>query len=319
LSRNVLKLSPEPIKELYNILEVTFDPLTLCATVSPLFQSLQTDDSYASYLPLLQHALLSRLLSQLSQVYSSIKIDKLLELVSPLRATTTEGSSVFDDEQVEAYVMGCARRGELNIRVDHAAGSITFVDGTFSIIEDPSSSSMASANADAIQPSTSEVVRTRLSSLATCLHNSLTTLYPPTPLSVEEQQAKFTALVVAAQAERKALQLRRSIVARRRELAIELAARKEKEEASRRAELSRKEKDEEERRRAEEARRREVERARKEIEAIRNEEARKLAQSLKEKGTLKVDVNVSYSSFFRSSVVFTSWPCRRWRISARTI
>ncbi|KIP03308.1 hypothetical protein PHLGIDRAFT_111050 [Phlebiopsis gigantea 11061_1 CR5-6] len=304
LSRNVLKLSPEPIKELYNILEVTFDPLTLCSTIAPLFQSLGDDSSYAPYLPLLQHALLSRLLSQLSQVYSSIKIDNLLELVAPLRASTAEGSSFFDAEQVEAYVMGCARRGELNIRVDHGLGSITFVDGTFSIIEDPSSSTMASTSA--IQPSTSEVVRTRLSGLATCLHNSLATLYPPAPLAEEEQQAKFSALVAAAQAERKALQLRRSIVARRRELAIELAARKEKEEASRRAELSRKEKDEQERRRAEEARTREVERARREIEAIRNEEARKLAQSLKEKGTLKVDVtemeNLSTDNLMRLQV-----------------
>lgn len=276
---------------MYNILEVTFDPLTLCSTIAPLFQSLSTDTSYAPYLPLLQHALLSRLLSQLSQVYSSIKIDNLLELVAPLRASTTEGTSVFDEEQIEAYVMGCARRGELNIRVDHAAGSITFVDGTFSVVEDPSSSTMASASP--IQPSTSETVRTRLSELATCLHNSITTLFPPTPLPEEEQQAKFASLVAAAHSERKALQLRRSIVARRRELAIELAARKDKEQASRRAELSRKEKEEEERRRAEEARKREVERAKREIEAIRNEEARKLAQSLKEKGTLKVDVNVS--------------------------
>ncbi|GJE94121.1 hypothetical protein PsYK624_102890 [Phanerochaete sordida] len=304
LSRNVLKLSPEPIKQLYNILEVEFDPLTLCSTIAPLFQSLQSDTGYSQYLPLLQHALLSRLLSQLSQVYSSIKIDNLLELVAPLRASTTETSSVFDEEQVEAYVMGCARRGELNIRVDHAAGSISFVDGTFSVIEDPSSSSMAATGA--IQPSTSEVVKTRLSALATCLHNSLAAVYPPAPLSADAQQAQFTALVAAAQAERKALQVRRAVVARRRELASELAARKEKEETSRRAEASRKEKEEAERRRVEDARRKEVERARKEIEAIRTEEARKLAQSLKEKGTLKVDVaemeNLSTDNLMRLQV-----------------
>ncbi|EKM51355.1 uncharacterized protein PHACADRAFT_263445 [Phanerochaete carnosa HHB-10118-sp] len=304
LSRNVLKLSPEPIKQLYNILEVTFDPLTLCSTIAPLFQSLQSDASYSQYLPLLQHALLSRLLLQLSQVYSSIKVDNLLELIAPLRASSTEGSSVFDEEQIEAYVMGCARRGELNIRVDHSAGSITFVDTTFSAVEDPSSST--TANAAAIQPSTSEVVKTRLNSLATCLHNSLATLFPPEPLSEERQQAEFAALMAAAQAERKALQVRRAIVARRRELGIELAARKEKEETSRRAELSRKEKEEQERRRVAEARQKEVERARKEIEAIRTEEARKLAQSLKEKGTLKVDVtemeNLSTDNLMRLQV-----------------
>ena len=43
----------------------------------------------------------------------------------------------------------------------------------------------------------------------------------------------------------------------------------------------------------EEVRRRERERAQKEIQNIRNEEVKKLAQSLKEKGNLKVDINVS--------------------------
>ncbi|EED79597.1 predicted protein [Postia placenta Mad-698-R] len=102
---------------------------------------------------------------------------------------------------------------------------------------------------------------------------------------------RFVALVSAAQAERKALQLRRALVARRRELLSELSVRKEKEEASRRAELTRREKEEEARRVTEEARKKEQDRARREIEIIRNEEARKLAQSLKEKGTLKVDLN----------------------------
>jgi translation initiation factor 3 subunit A len=291
LSRNVLKLSPEPIRALYNILEVSFDPLSLCSSTAPLFSELASDDSYAPYLPLLQRAVLSRLLSQLSQVYSSIQISNLLELVAPLRPSSEEEPSVFDAEAVEAYVMGCARRGELNILVNHAAGSISFVDSTFGAVEDPSSSTMT--NASAIQPSTSDVVRTRLNDLATCLHNSIATLFPPPVLSEEEQQTKFSTLVSAAQAERKALQLRRSIVARRRELLAELSARKEKEEASRRAEANRKERDEEARRALEEVRKKELERQRKEIETIRVEEAKKLAQSLKEKGSLKVDINVS--------------------------
>ena len=176
----MLKLSPELIKALYNILEVTFDPLSLGASTAPLFAALAKDSSYAPYLPLLQHAVLSRLLSQLSQVYSSIQISNLLELVSPLRSQTEESPGIFDAEQVEAYVMGCARRGELNILVDHAAGSITFVDSTFSAVEDSPSSNMTSTGA--IQPSTSEIVRTRLSQLASCLHNSLEFLYPRTIL-----------------------------------------------------------------------------------------------------------------------------------------
>ncbi|KAH9939625.1 uncharacterized protein BXZ73DRAFT_88865 [Epithele typhae] len=289
LSRNVLRLSPASVKSLYNVLEVTFDPLTLCASVAPLLQNLAEDTLYSSYIPLLQHALLSRLLSQLSQVYSTVKIDKLLEFAAPLRDIKVEGGSSYDDEQIEAYIMGCARRGELNVRVDHAAGSITFADSAFAVVEDPNSST-SMANSGAVQPSTSEFVRTRLSSVALTLHNSLATIYPPTALSEQEQQTKFAALVAAAQTERKALQIRRAIVARRRELLSELSVRKEKEEASRRAEFARRQQEEEARKAVLELRNKEAERVRKEMERVRIEEAKKLAQSMKEKGTLKVDI-----------------------------
>lgn len=315
LARNALKLSPSSVKSLYNVLEVTFDPLTLCSAVTPLLNDLHNDPAYAAYVPLLQRALLSRLLSQLSQVYSSVKIAHLLELVAPLREIQVDGSNRYDEEQIEAYVMGCARRGELSIRVDHAVGSITFVDNTYTTHEDPSSSTSFPSN-NAVQPSTSEFVRTRLSRLATCLHNSVSRLYPPVPLSEEEKQAKFSALVNAANAERNALQVRRALVARRRELLSELSVRKEKEEASRRAELSRRERDEEARKALEEQKRRESERQKRDIENIRIEETKKLAQSLKEKGRLKVDIAVSslYANHKRNFL-----HCfRMWKTSIRT-
>ncbi|EPQ53116.1 hypothetical protein GLOTRDRAFT_107210 [Gloeophyllum trabeum ATCC 11539] len=286
LSRNALKLSPSFVKELYNVLEVTFDPLTLGFTVAPLFKTLANEPSYAPYLPLLQRALLSRLLAQLSQVYSSIKIDNLLELVAPLRDETIDGSHVYDENQVEAFVMGCARRGELNVKVDHAAGSLTFIDDAF----EPGASSTALSKEVQIQPSHADEVRTRLSRMAICLHNSLNAVYPPPVPSQEEQEAKFAALVEAANAEREALRIRRALVTRRRELLSELSARKEKEEASRRATISRREKEEEAKRAMMDVRRREMERAKKEIENIRNEEARKLAESLKARGRLNVDI-----------------------------
>ncbi|KAJ8515451.1 hypothetical protein ONZ45_g7124 [Pleurotus djamor] len=293
LSRDVLRLAPESIKSLYNILEVTFDPLSLCSSISPLFQSLLEDTSYAPYLPLLQRALLSRLLSQLSQVYSTIKISQLHDLINPLKEFSV--GPTFDEVQVEAYVMGCARRGELAIRVDHAAGSISFVDDAFGSSEEASTSASASTSTweSRVQPSTSELVRTRLSSIATCLHNSLLVIEPPSPPpSKEEQQEKVAHLVAAAQTERKALQVRRALVARRRELLSELSVRKEKEESSRKAEVARKAKEEEDRRTREEVRRRERERTQREIETIRADEAKKLAMAMVERGQLKgVDVD----------------------------
>ena len=309
MSRNVLKLSPPSIKSLYNVLEVTFDPLSLCASIAPLLQKLSADEAYSPYLSLLQRALLSRLLSQLSQVYSTIKIDSLLSLVAPLKSAGLEGS--FDEEQVEAYIMGCARRGELNVRVDHKDGSITFVDDPFVPNDDalPSTSTSSSSSSSvprevSIQPSTADLVRTRLSRVAVCLRDSLNAIEEiPKGPTAEEQGTTFKNLVIAVESERKALQLRRALVARRRELLSELSVRKEKEESSRRAELSRREKEEDERRMREDLRRKEVERTKKEIESIRIDVAKKYAQSLVDKGILKPnDVDVSCPFFHFISV-----------------
>ncbi|KAL4071925.1 hypothetical protein J3A83DRAFT_4237514 [Scleroderma citrinum] len=285
LSRDVLRLSPASIKTLYNLLEVSFDPLTLCTSTAPILATLCANDTpYTGYWPLLARALLSRLLAQLSQVYSTLKLSTLLRLVEPVDG--------FGAEQVEAYLMGCTRRGELRVRVDHASETITFVDEAFTHVDDSAQVS-TSGRETTVQPSSAEIVRTRLSTLAGVLHNALRVI-EPTPVDedpVATQNARFGELVAAANAERRALALRRAIVARRRELLSELSVRKEKEEASRRAEMSRVKKAMEEQREKEETRKRELERARKEIETIRTEEAKKLAQDLIKRSGLKVSAN----------------------------
>ncbi|KAF9530713.1 hypothetical protein CPB83DRAFT_850177 [Crepidotus variabilis] len=290
LSRDVLKLSSPTIKSLYNVLEVTFDPLTLCKNITPLLQSLATDDAYSQYLTLLQRALLSRLLSQLSQVYSTIKISNLLALVTPLKEAGLEGS--FDEVQAEAYIMGCARRGELNVRVDHKDGSITFVDDPFILHHEQASTSGTSSSSNSkeppIQPSTAELVRTRLSRVAQSLHTSLRIIDGQSYLSEEDDpDAKFKSLAVATESERKALQVRRALVARRRELLSELSVRKEKEESSKRAEQTRRDKEEEAKRAQEEQKKKAIARARKEIEDIKIDQAKQYAQTLVDKGLLK--------------------------------
>jgi len=310
----VLKLASENVRSLYIILEVTFDPLTLCTNVAPLFRALSEDTSYARYLPLLQRALLSRLISQLAQVYSSITIDNLLAPLRPRRDTLAYcggDPTIYEPEQIEAYIMRGTHTGELNVRVDHASGTLQFVDDPFSGFDDLQGSS--SSHGIVVQPSAASLVRTRLSGIAGALTHALAILEPPPVPSAEEQRARVAALITAADAERKALQLRRAIVARRRELLSELAARKEKEEQSRRSEESRQAKFDETRRAVEDARRREIERARAEIQQRRNEEARQLAQSLKERGNLKVDIDVSsriLSRFYHSDDVY-ALGCRK--------
>ena len=77
---------------------------------------------------------------------------------------------------------------------------------------------------------------------------------------------------------------------------------KEKEEQSCRSEESAKY--DETRRAVEDAHRCEIERARAEIQELKNEEARQLARSLRERGNLKVDVDVSRVSILKAGGLF---------------
>ncbi|KAG8696333.1 eukaryotic translation initiation factor 3 subunit A [Ceratobasidium sp. 394] len=265
LARNTLKLSPASVRSLHNLLEVTFQPLTLCASVAPIVAELAQDPSYAPYLPLVHRAVLSRLFTQLSEVYSSVRIPHIFELVSPLNANITpetpglNAEAPYTPERIELFVMGCAKRGELRVFVEHIEGNITFVEDT--------------------------LPRTRVSELANALHTTLLKISPPPAIDAQE---KFAALVAGAQEDRRRLLIQRAVVARRRELVSELLVRREREEASRRADAARRERAEEEQRALLERRERERARVQKEIENVRKEEARKLADQLKARGNLKV-------------------------------
>ncbi|KAJ7199603.1 translation initiation factor eIF3a [Mycena pura] len=303
LTRDVLRHAPAPIKQLYDVLEVTFDPLTLCSAVSPILAELRVTPDYAAYVPLLQRAVLSRLLSQLAQVYASVRIAFVMELVAPLRECeltpepTTDheggGKNAFDPEQIEGYIMGCARRGELSVRVDHADGSIAFVDDPFAdaigLGDEQRDRDTAALDAEAtVQSPVAELVRTRLRRVATCLHNALEVLEPSAvPEDEASQQARFTELAAEVRKERKALQLRRALVARRRELLSELSVRKEKEEAIRRADVSRRENEDKLKRAKEDAKRRELERVQKIQEEMKLEDAKRYVNHLLQTGILK--------------------------------
>lgn len=232
---------------------------------------------------------------QLSEVYSSVKISHVLELVAPLNAgpstaaaTTEDGQAVtqihYDHPHIEAFVMGCAQRGELQVRVDHAQGSVTFAAPTFS-----------STTPGLATPSTAVPdIRHRLSRLVTSLSESISYISPPTAQapSEEQQQQALSSLVEAANEERARLALNRTLAARRVELLAELTARRNKEESSRKLEATRRAQEEEERRVAELKKQREREMIQLELESVKKQEAKKLAETLLEKGTLKVDVKV---------------------------
>ncbi|KAJ7431412.1 hypothetical protein B0H11DRAFT_2262047 [Mycena galericulata] len=96
LSPGALALAPPPpppppaITRLYQVLEGTFDALSLCAEIAPVMRELKAEGDYALDVPLLERVVLSHLLSQLAQVYASFRIDFVTELVKPLRELAVE-------------------------------------------------------------------------------------------------------------------------------------------------------------------------------------------------------------------------------------
>ncbi|KAJ7661710.1 hypothetical protein B0H17DRAFT_1337152 [Mycena rosella] len=277
LARGVLALAPPTIARLYSALEASFDPLALCGAVAPILAELRGGE-YAEYVPLLQRAVLSRLLAQLAQVYASVRIAFVLELVAPLVEPETEGTaptegepeapskSPFSPPQIESYIMSCARRGELAVRVDHAAGSIAFLDDAFADLEGPRARRCGRGAGErrggGAHAGWARGARAR-------------------------KAADVAGLAAQVQTERKALALRRALVARRRELLAELGARREKEEAARRAEAGRREREDEAKRAKEEARRKEIARVQKIQEDMKMQDAERYKAALVEKGILK--------------------------------
>ncbi|KAJ7462271.1 hypothetical protein B0H11DRAFT_1923291 [Mycena galericulata] len=59
-------LAPPAISRLYQVLEVTFHPLSLCAEIALVLRELKAEEDYALYIPLLERAVLNRLI-QLAQ------------------------------------------------------------------------------------------------------------------------------------------------------------------------------------------------------------------------------------------------------------
>lgn len=72
---NVINLASPQLLDLYNCLEVEFNPLMLCSRVHDVIKSLEAEENspLQQYVPALQNVTLVRLLRQIAQVYQTIE------------------------------------------------------------------------------------------------------------------------------------------------------------------------------------------------------------------------------------------------------
>ncbi|KAL2888327.1 Eukaryotic translation initiation factor 3 subunit A [Ceratocystis lukuohia] len=275
MSKSMLKRALPEIRELYNILEVDFHPLSICKKISPILSKIGEDEEMAKYIQPLQQVILTRLFQQLSQVYDTVDLEfvqKLANFPEPYQVTRAT---------IEKFIMNGNKKGDLAIRMNHATGVLSFDNDVFSSVKATHSGSAAgSAEAEGsiqrLQSTPSDIIRSQLTRLAKSLY---TTCYYIDP---EFSQARINAREAAlkraregAEAEHLQVLARRDVIQKRNDAAFEQQAKKEKEAATQKRMLEQQLQEAEARRLANEQREREERRLKAERDRVRREEVQK--------------------------------------------
>jgi translation initiation factor 3 subunit A len=255
--------------------------LTACKVIAPLVDSISKDEDYAPYIRALKPVVLARLLQSLSEVYSTISISYVMGLVKPFAS----GPWATNEKDLETFLMGASQRGELGVAVDHISKAITFQHEQ--AVKPVVLSEVSNLQDIAATGQTSQIAR-----LALALQNTIQYLNPSVLEDAKQARAKaFARALAEAEDERKAAVHRQAIVDRRRQKLEEINSRRQREENDAKVARAREAAVEAAAREAEAYKQREKDRVQKEIDTIRNAEAKKLAETLKARGGLKVDLD----------------------------
>ncbi|KAK7514730.1 hypothetical protein IWZ03DRAFT_223769 [Phyllosticta citriasiana] len=292
LSKGLLRKCRPEIRDLYNILEVDFHPLSICQKISPILTQIGTDPEMQKYVLPLQQVILTRLFQQLSQVYESVDLKFVLGL-----AQFPEPFQVSSDT-IEKFIMNGCKKGDLAIRIDHASGVLTFDSDVFSSAKalhpgsGAGSAESETGTVQRLQSTPAEIVRSQLTRLAKSLY--VTCQYVDPSFNEERQKAKAAAQARAAEGaekEHREALARREVIERKKQTAASVLAQKEKDEATRRRIAQQQAAAAEAQRLAEEKKAREAARLKAEQERIKREEIEKQLNELKS-GVKGVDLDL---------------------------
>ena len=290
LSKGLLSRVRPEIRDLYNILEVDFHPLSICKKISPILTKIGTDEEMKKYVLPLQQVILTRLFQQLSQVYESVQLSfvtKLAQFPEPFQVTPA---------QIEKFIMNGCKKGDLSIRLNHVSGILTFDNDVFSSAKSLHSAGAAgSAEEDAssvqrLQNTPAEIARSQMTRLAKVLH--ITCMYVDPSYNQARIAARDSALARAeagAQAEHDEILARRTVIEKKKEAASEAISKKQREEETRRRVRAQQQAEAEATRLREETKNRELKRVKDEQARIRRQEIEKQLTDLK--SGMKIDLD----------------------------
>jgi translation initiation factor 3 subunit A len=292
MSKGLLSRARPEIRELYNILEVDFHPLSICQKISPILTKIGADTEMAKYVLPLQQVILTRLFQQLSQVYETVDlafVENLAKFPAPFEVSK---------ETIEKFIMNGNKKGDLAIRLDHTTGVLSFDTDVFSSAKAVHAGSAAgsaeneSISVQRLQSTPSEIVRTQLTRLAKSLYITCQYIDPSfNEARAQARDAAYERARLGAEKEHLETIARKEIIQKRKEEASEIQARKEKDEATRKRIRAQQLEEAEAKRLAQEQKEREEKRLKAELDRVRKEELRKQIVDLKIGSKVDIDLD----------------------------
>ncbi|ODM24050.1 Eukaryotic translation initiation factor 3 subunit A [Aspergillus cristatus] len=282
LNKGLLSRARPEIRDLYNILEVDFHPLSICKKITPILKQIGADPDMEKYVLPLQQVILTRLFQQLSQVYESVELKFVYELAQfpdPFQVTPS---------MIEKFIMNGCKKGDLAIRVNHISGVLTFETDVFSSAKALHHGSAAGSaenevgSVQRLQNTPAEIARMQLTRLAKTLH--VTCMYVDPAYNEARALAKQAAQARAEAGlakEHEETLARRAVIEKKKEAATDAVQRKQREEETRKRIRTQQIQEAEKQRLLDEQREREKKRLKDEQERIRQQELKKQIDELK--------------------------------------
>ncbi|QDZ17497.1 subunit A of eukaryotic translation initiation factor 3 [Chloropicon primus] len=266
-ARGVLAMAVPEAQELFNLLENDFRPLDLCEKVQSVLTKLEekkaemtlsaaspvSEINFSQFVSPLQHVSTLKMVHQISQVYTSVRLDFISERVV-----------FFKFGEVERLLVDAVRNAHLQVRIDHR-------------------NKVVLCGAHTLE---SDKIKNHLSLLAKRMNKACSMINKDAVDQMKQDRKAKAIEEMRAQvdSEHKRILARKVIIERRKEEYEQMLQEKEKEEETRRIQLEQMRAEEEKKRLQTESARREQERIRREQEEAEREETRALMEAAKVSG-----------------------------------
>eukprot|EP00850_Spirogloea_muscicola_P018491 SM000170S02663 [mRNA] locus=s170:22229:27800:- [translate_table: standard] len=264
MAKSIMSYVPQEVKDLYNLLEHEFHPLDLATRAQPLLAKLETfSDKLSSaspvpevqleqYKPALERLTSLRVLQQVSQVYQTMRITNLAEMIP-----------FGDFTYVEQLVVAAVKYNFVPMKINHKRRIVEFSG----------------------QDLEADKIKGHLITLAKRFNRAIGLIHPAPVEKEKARRIPFRELQAVVEKEHQRLLSRKVIIERRKEEQEREIIEKEREEETRKLKQQKQTEEAESKRLAQESARREEERIKKDIEEKELEEARQLlAETEKRKG-----------------------------------